>query len=85
MNRPLLSSPDLFSNSPMLAILPVLSQVDKLEPLTSFFFARYEKVRAMRKELADPESQSLIKTLAAEQAMLEQVLTWLRVKPTEEE
>ena len=81
-NSPL--SPDLFSFSPMLSILPVLGQVGKLETLTSFFFARYEKVSALRKELElhDPADESLRRS-TLELAMLRQVLDWLKVNPEE--
>lgn len=54
-------------------------------PLTSSLFARFEKVRALKVELgANPEGEagrSGVRRLAAEEAMLKEVLDWLAVKP----
>ena len=70
---------DDFTASPMLTLLPVLSQVNKLEELTNFFYARYEKIAAMKGGL---ESQSASSThFNAELAMLKEVLHWLGIDP----
>ncbi len=80
------SPPDAFSTAPLLSILPVRSQISRLEPLTSFFYARYEKVNAMRKELEGPGADSeALRRVIAEQGMIKGVLDWLEVTPTAEE
>lgn len=84
MKRTKVSPPDTFSTAPMLAILPVKSQIGALEPLTSFFYARYEKVAAMRKELESQGDSEGLRRIAAEQGMLKEVLDWLEVTPAAE-
>ena len=81
MKRALFSTPDPFSTSPFLALLPVRGKISKLEGLTSSLFARFEKVRALEKELAGEETREHARRLTAEREMLEQVLDWLMVKP----
>lgn len=86
MKRNLLSPPEPFTLSPMLSLLPVLSNVGKLESLKASLFARYEKVTALRKSAADSgagdiESRRKIET---EGNMLFQVLEWLDLKPEEQ-
>jgi hypothetical protein len=79
MPKSLYSTPEDFSLSPLLQLLPVKSRVSKLKGLNSSLFARYEKVHAQMK---DPEQNSGDqKGLAAEAVMLRQVLEWLDITP----
>lgn len=78
MKRKLSIPPDMFAVSPMLALLPVLGQVGELDQLTTFFYARYEKVKTLIDNTGDNPNQ---RPLVAELAMLKQVLEWLNVKP----
>lgn len=81
MKKSLCSSPEPFSLSPLLALLPVRGQVGKLETLTSSLFARFEKVSALQRELDEQQSPGVGRRSAAEAAMLRHVLDWLAVKP----
>ena len=82
MKRTIFGTPDLFSRSPMLSLLPVLSKVEEIEGLSPFFFARFEKIQSLRKELAARgDAADALKNLTIELNMLRQVLDWLGVKP----
>jgi hypothetical protein len=74
--------PDLFSLSPLLALIPQKGKLSRLESLVSSLFARYEKVEALRAEATGTDVE---RRYAAESAMLRQILDWLAVKPTEGE
>jgi hypothetical protein len=76
------SPPDPFSLSPLLALIPQKGKLSRLESLVSSLFARYEKVEALRVEVADQDTK---RRHAAESAMLRQILDWLAVKPAEVE
>lgn len=77
MKRSLYSAPEAFSLNPLLFLLPVRSQIGGLGALTSSFYARYEKVKEERQGATS--DQELTQKLAAEEAMLRQVLDWLEV------
>jgi hypothetical protein len=85
MKRSLYSPPEPFSLSPLLALVPTVGKVGKLEALTSSLYARYEKVTSLQRELApisaSSEEREILKKFAAEEQMLTQVLDWLAVKP----
>jgi len=81
MKRPLYSSPEPFSLAPLLVLLPVRGKIGKLEALTSSLFARFEKVSALRREIGEDAEREVVRRLAAEEAMLKQVLDWLAVNP----
>jgi hypothetical protein len=71
-------SPESFSLSPLLSLLPNLGSVARLEGLVSSLFARYESVGAL---LAGAETTELRTRLEHESAMLRQILDWLEVQP----
>lgn len=77
MKRALFSPPDSFALSPLLAILPSVGSVGRLEPLTASLFARYEKVTALKKDLAGGRDTNNLNRLSAEEAMVKTVLEWL--------
>ena len=79
MKRPILSPPDTFSSSPLLALLPVVGVVGELEKLTSSLFARYERVRALKKSLDEDALRESQRRIVAEEAMLRHILDWLSV------
>lgn len=85
MKRSIVGPPDPFGLSPLVLLLPVVGRVGGLMPLTSSLFARFEKVRALKVELGtNPEGEAGragVRRLAAEEAMLKEVLDWLAVKP----
>ena len=91
MSKTIFSTPDDFSISPLLQLLPVKSSPAKLKELNSSLFARFEKVSH---QLKDPEAQNIEnenrlpdqratehKNLQAEFIMLKQVLEWLEISP----
>jgi hypothetical protein len=71
-------SPESFSLSPLLSLLPQLGSVARLEGLVSSLFARYESVEAL---LEGAEPADTRARLAQESAMLRQILDWLEVQP----
>jgi hypothetical protein len=71
-------SPESFSLSPLLSLLPTLGSVARLEGLVSSLFARYESVEAL---LEGSEPADTRARLAQESAMLKQILDWLEVQP----
>lgn len=73
-------TPEPFSLSPLLAVLPTLGNVSRLESLVSSLFARFESVEALREHAELPELRS---KLTNEAAMLRQILDWLAVQPEE--
>jgi len=79
MKRLLYSPPESFSLSPLLSILPVKGGVGELEKLTSSFYARYEKVTALKKNLGADEASETTRRVVAEEVMLKQILEWLSV------
>jgi hypothetical protein len=82
MKKPLYSRPEPFSLSPLLALLPALGRVGKLESLTSSFYARYERASHMKREMmAEEKNREAVRRYTAEEAMLRQVLDWLAIKP----
>ena len=82
MSGPLGSSPEAFSLSPLLSILPDGGNLYRLENLVSALYARQEKVESLRTEAPDRESE---RRCAVEAAMLRQILEWLAEKPGEAE
>jgi len=72
--------PEPFSLSPLLALLPSVGSVARLEGLVSSLFARFEAVEALRE---GAESEELRARLTQESAMLRQILDWLAVSPTD--
>ncbi len=87
MPKPIFSTPEDFSISPLLQLLPVKSKVAKLETLNSSLYARYEKVSMQIRDIdsavsdARQTDNSEIKTMQAELLMLKQVLDWLDITP----
>lgn len=71
-------SPDSFSLSPLLAVLPSSGNVSRLESLVSSLFARYESVEALREQTSGQDART---KLSNEAAMLRQILDWLAVTP----
>ena len=69
--------PDPFSLSPLLSLLPSCGSITRLEPLMSSFFARHEKVVALKEQASTKEQE---RRFACEEAMLRQLLDWLAVK-----
>jgi len=67
-----------FALSPLLSLLPSMGGFGKLETLMSSFYARYENVQSLKAEGDQSRDQ---KILAAEEAMLRQVLDWLALTP----
>lgn len=74
-------SPEPFSLSPLLALLPNLGSVTRLEGLVSSLFARHQAIEASRDNADSGDIQS---KLASEGAMLLQILDWLAVQPVGE-
>ncbi len=83
MAKKIFSPPESFSMAPLAAILPVKSQVAKLEALSSFFYARFERVNAILGDAQDGKNEHGSRALQAERAMLQQILDWLDIKPSE--
>lgn len=81
--RSLYSAPESFSLSPLLSLLPVKGVVGNLEKLTASFYARYEKVHALKKSLGGERQGEAWQRLTAEEGMLKQVLDWLAVSTNE--
>lgn len=82
MKKSLFSQPDTFSISPLLALLPVMGNLQKLDQLSASLYARYEKVAALKKNV---DSNDLAyKNFIAEQEMLKQVLDYLNIKPEQD-
>ena len=77
-----LEYPDQFSQSPLIAVLPVLGDPGRLVDRTNSLYARFESVSRFRKELDGVENPSLTR-LIAEEAMLKRVLEWLELTPGE--
>ena len=69
--------PEPFSLSPLLALLPTVGEVGRLESLVSYLYARQEKVDALKAEASDKEVE---RRYAAELAMLRQILEWVTQK-----
>ena len=84
MSKSIFAPPDTFSVSPLLSLLPVRSQVGTLQPLTSFFYARYERVAGMRREIEGRGDPEALRHISAEAAMLREVLDYLKVTPSDE-
>lgn len=79
MKRSLFSAPEDFTMSPLLALLPVIGQVGKLEDLTASLYARHEKVVALKKSLALDGDSDPLRRLNSEASMLAHVLEYLDV------
>jgi len=71
-------SPESFSLSPLLSLLPSLGSIARLEGLVSSLFARYESVETL---LGGAEASDARARLEQESAMLKQILDWLEVQP----
>lgn len=69
--------PEPFALSPLLALLPEVGDVGRLESLTPSLYARQEKVEAAKAESTEKESE---RRYASEAAMLRQILEWLTDK-----
>jgi hypothetical protein len=74
-------TPESFSLSPLLALLPEGGSLYRLETLVSSLYARQESVEVMREDAPDRDSE---RKYAIEAAMLRQILEWLSEKPGEE-
>lgn len=70
-------APEAFSISPLASLLPSLGNLSRLDSLVSSLFARFEAVEARREHVDSQEQRA---QLAAEAAMLRQILDWLAVK-----
>jgi hypothetical protein len=73
-------TPNPFSLSPLLSVLPSVGNVSRLENLVPSLFARFESVQALREHNEDPNIRA---KLMNEAAMLRQILDWLAVQPEE--
>lgn len=73
-------TPEPFSLSPLVSVLPAVGNVSRLESLVSSLFARYETVDELREDAGTPEVRT---KLSSEAAMLRQILDWLAVQPEE--
>ncbi len=73
-------SPESFSLSPLVSLLPQLGSVARLEGLVSSLFARYESVQTILDNGATTELRG---RLGEEADMLKQILDWLEVQPHE--
>lgn len=85
MARSIMSGPDVNALLPSLALLSPRGALAKLEQLNSSYFARYEKVCALKEEAgasADVD-RDVARRLEAEEAMLKQVLDWLKLRTGE--
>ena len=69
--------PEPFSLSPLLALLPDVGEIGRLESLVSSLYARQEKVGALKAEASEKEVE---RRYAAELAMLRQILEWVTQK-----
>lgn len=76
MKRSLLSPPDFFSSNPFLTLLPSTGSVAELQKLNASFFARYERVAALRREM-EQGSGDIDRRVHAEEQMIRTVLDWL--------
>jgi len=83
MKRPFLSAPDSFSSLPLLSVLPVRGDFGRLRTLSSSLYARYEKVQLQLKD-AERGRREGDRRLVAEEAMLKQVLEWVRQQPEQD-
>ncbi|MEY4669388.1 MAG: hypothetical protein RL518_2087 [Pseudomonadota bacterium] len=75
-------SPESFSLSPLLALLPDGGNLYRLEALVSSLYARQEAVEELRDDAPDRENE---RKYAIEAAMLRQILEWLAERPGEAE
>lgn len=73
-------TPEPFSLSPLLSLLPVMGNVARLESLVSSLFVRHETVEELRTAISVPEVEA---RLNAESAMLRQILDWLSAQRDE--
>lgn len=80
MSGSIAGPPESFSLSPLLALLPEMGDLARLESLVSSLYARQEKVESLRAEATDKESE---RRYGVEAAMLRQILEWLAQKPAE--
>ena len=69
--------PEPFSLSPLLALLPDVGEIGRLESLVSSLYARQEKVGALKAEASEKEVE---RRYATELAMLRQILEWVTQK-----
>ena len=77
MTRSLYSPPEPFSLQPLLNLLPVKSQISRLEGMTSSLYARSEKVAGLLKAIQDSSDLVVKRRLQAEERMLKTVLDWI--------
>lgn len=73
-------TPDPFSLSPLLSLLPVMGNVARLESLVSSLFVRHETVDELRKVVNVSEVEA---RLSAESDMLHHILDWLSAQRDE--
>jgi hypothetical protein len=71
-------SPESFSLSPLLSLLPSMGSIARLDTLVSSLFARYESVEGL---IQGADDASYRQRLMKESAMLKQILDWLEVQP----
>jgi hypothetical protein len=85
MKKAIFSRPDPYGLAPFTLLLPAGADISRLQGFTSSLFARYERVSALIKELEsqNPPEEGAIEAgkLAAEEAMLKQVLDYLSLSP----
>lgn len=65
-----LSRPDIFNKSPLMALMPKMGDLSRLESLYNSFFARYESLKNEREKTA-----KLIDD--GEEKMLRTIISWI--------
>ena len=83
MRRSLYSNNDTFAQAPLLALLPNRGSAAGLEALSTSLFARYERVGVLKSQLGDDASREALRRVTAEEAMLKQVMDWLKLDPAQ--
>ena len=78
MRKSLFEEPSATTASPMLSLLPSLGEVSELERYSASFFARLEKVEALKasSEEGDVDESGMQQSLDKEVEMLKEVLAW---------
>ena len=79
MKKSIYSNTDSFSQAPLLSLLPTLGDLVSLKKLNSSFFARLERVVALRADLGADAPKETSRRLVMEEALLKQVLDWTEV------
>lgn len=74
---------DPFLQAPLTCLLPSLGNLEVLQGLKTFIFARYEKVEALRQS-AVARGDRVPEPVQLEADMLLEVLDWLKMSPIKE-